>query len=86
MTRYRMTPAPRLVLDRATRESLDPIDRVAERYEHLTLDNLRVRFQQPAEPAPPAPEPPAPAPEPESPAVPEIPETNGSSSPVLVDR
>jgi ATP-dependent Lon protease len=56
MTRYRMTPAPRLVLDRAKRESLDPIDRVAERYEHLLLGSLSVRFQQPAEPAPPAPE------------------------------
>lgn len=65
---YRMTPAPRLVLDRAKRESLDPIDRVAERYEHLTLDNLRVRFQQPVEPMPPAPEPAAPAPETDAPA------------------
>ena len=54
---YRMTPAPRLVLDRARRESLDPIDRIAERYEHLTLENLRSRFAPPAEPVPPAPEP-----------------------------
>lgn len=54
---YRMTPAPRLVLDRARRESLDPIDRIAERDEHLTLENLRSRFAPPAEPVPPAPEP-----------------------------
>ena len=62
MTRYRMTPAPRLVLDRARRESLDAIDRIAERYEHLELANLRARFSEasltlPAEPAAPAPEP-----------------------------
>ena len=73
MTRYRMTPAPRLVLDRAKRESLDPIDRVAERYEHLTLENLRSRFAPPAEPATPAPEPAA---GPEDSAAPEMPDTD----------
>jgi ATP-dependent Lon protease len=62
MTRYRMTPAPRLVLDRARRESLEPIDRIAERYEHLELRNLRA--QVPDAPVPPPAEPAAPAPEP----------------------
>lgn len=61
MTRYRMSPAPRLILDRARRESLDAIDRIAERYEHLELANLRARISEaplapPTDPAPPAPE------------------------------
>lgn len=56
---YRIISAPRLLLERAQRDSFAPIDRINEKYQHLTLDNLRVRFQQPAEPVPPAPEPPA---------------------------
>ncbi len=61
---YRMTPAPRLILDRARRESLDAIDRIAERYEHLELGNLRAQVSE--APVPPPAEPAAPASEPEA--------------------
>ena len=54
---YRIISAPRLLLERAQRDSFAPIDRINEKYQHLTLDNLRVRFQQPAEPKAPAPRP-----------------------------
>ena len=64
---YRMTPPPRLILDRAKRESLDPIDRVAERYEHLLLGNLSVLVTRAPPATPPPPTPAAEEPVPEAP-------------------
>ena len=69
---YRMTPPPRLILDRAKRESLDPIDRVAERYEHLLLGNLSVLVTR----APPAT--PEPAAQPADESVSDAPEMTGT--------
>ena len=53
---YRIISAPRLLLERAQRDSFAPIDRINEKYQHLTLENLRSRFAPPTDPAPPAPE------------------------------
>lgn len=58
----RMAPPPRLLLERERRANLEPIDRFAERYEHLELGNLRARVSEapvepPAEPAATTPEP-----------------------------
>ena len=55
----RQIPPPRLILERERRRCMDPMERYAERHEHLELGNLSVLVSEPppAEPAAPAPEP-----------------------------
>ena len=67
----RVSPPPRLILERERRQCMDPMGAYAERHEHLLIGSLCVRVTKtpPAEPA-------APAPEPEAPAAPQVTEAD----------
>ena len=64
----RSTPPPRLILERERRRCMDPMERYAERHEHLELGNLSVCASE-------APVPPTAA-EPEPISAPELPATD----------